>query len=309
MNEELLNGAKEALASEKYHQAVLKFEELYKESPTEELNIYLSNAYYLDNQFVAAERIVLESIEAYLAEEPLFNFFQNVLIKNDSFILLREIIGTADFPGEYKERVLEKISSAEIGSSSNMAETNKKIANQFYHMADEPISVQIARFQAAKKLPLLLWLKSARFLLLDPFIHPIIRSSVLESMQKMRLQEKVNMYWLDEKEHPLNTGDLLPIQQTKSYIETNQILNEEVDVNDPILGEQLHEELRLQLMYLYPFAENVITNSTLWIQVLSSSYTEVTIDEENEQIKAIIKWQNKMQKYTKSMIQSFKNSE
>ncbi|GAK47251.1 BS_ysoA related protein with TPR repeats [Secundilactobacillus oryzae JCM 18671] len=310
MEDELLINARKAIAEEKFQAAVALFEQLYATNPTSGMNHELSNAYYLNQQYEEAERIILEKLDVYLNDETNFAFLTAVFLKSESFILLRELLGSTKLSVDVKQRALDKLQQAEVKSQTELVEFQHQVLNEFYHMADQPVITQINRFQLARKLPLSDWLKGTQFLLLDPFIHPIVRASLLESIEKMKLTNQFQFYWLDETSHEIKGSELQPLSKMQSFKAMMQALDESIAKKDPILGAQLQEELRLQAMYLYPYTNKVINDPQLWVNHLVHVYdADESLPVDNLKLANIRNWQEKLQEYTKSMIDSFKNVE
>jgi hypothetical protein len=67
---------------------------------------------------------------------------------------------------------------------------------------------------------------------------------------------------------------------------------------DVFLYESLRELLQLQLMYLYPCAAQVITDSTAWIDLLISLQTGQTITPSDDQTEKMMKIQQKIQQFS-----------
>lgn len=63
-------------------------------------------------------------------------------------------------------------------------------------------------------------------------------------------------------------------------------------------------------MYLYPYTNKVINDPQLWVNHLVHVYdADESLPVDNLKLANIRNWQEKLQEYTKSMIDSFKNVE
>lgn len=117
-------------------------------------------------------------------------------------------------------------------------------------------------------LPLNDYLVGAKFLLRDPDTHPLIKSSLVQVLQQLRLNEELTVLWLDEKEHPLNIKELKPLGELTVVKEGERLIAVRFADQDPLSYQTYLREFHLQLAFMYPFVELAIEDPDAWVQAL-----------------------------------------
>ncbi len=253
-----------------FHQAASYFEMAYDKKQELDLNRILVGTLYEDQQFSLANVYLEDFLDDYLNTEELFKLAINVLLKNQNFIYAREMTNFSD--PRWQNWAIDEISNQELSTRSQMSATQKTLMQSFYHLSDGNFAKQRSRFESSFKLPLHEWWSGVKFLLLDPYINPLIRSSLIETAQKLVIDEKVDFYWIDKKIYQVNPSKLKPLLQVDEYIKLKKMLDDELGSDDPLAGEMLTANLRMQTSILYPKISAGIFELRNWIDEMINQY-------------------------------------
>ncbi|MFT8878638.1 MAG: hypothetical protein ABF913_03635 [Oenococcus sp.] len=253
-----------------FHQAASFFGMAYNQKQEIDLNRILVGTLYEDQQFSLANVYLQDFLDDYLNTERLFKLAINVLLKNQNFIYAREMAGFAD--PIWAAAAIEQIENEERIIRTQMAVTQKELVQSFYHLSDGDFAKQRQRFESSFKLPLHEWWSGSKFLLLDPYINPLIRSSLIETAQKLQIDEKVDFYWIDHKIYQVNPSKIKPLLALPEYTKLKKRLDEELGADDPIANDMLTSNLRMQTSLLYPKISAGIFEGDYWIDEMINQY-------------------------------------
>ncbi|MGY0337749.1 hypothetical protein ACW185_09580 [Limosilactobacillus fermentum] len=67
----------------------------------------------------------------------------------------------------------------------------------------------------------------------------MIKSSLVQVLQQLRLNEELTVLWLDEKEHPLNIKELKPLGELTVVKEGEQLIAARFADQDPLSYQNL----------------------------------------------------------------------
>ncbi|KGO31547.1 hypothetical protein Q757_06580 [Oenococcus alcoholitolerans] len=246
------------------------FEMAYDQKQELDLNRILVGTLYEDQQYSLANMYLQDYLDDYLNSYDLFNLALNVLLKNQNFIYAREMIVFAD--PQWQDQATKRVLEEEKNIRVEMAATQRTLAQSFYHLSDGDFRVQRERFENSFKLPLEEWWQGAKFLLLDPYINPLIRATLIETAQKLRINESVEYYWLDNKPYRINPAELGSLSDDPFYRKMKDILDRELGSDDPVANENLAANLRMQASLLYPRIGVDIKDPELWIDDMINQY-------------------------------------
>ncbi len=87
--------------------------------------------------------------------------------------------------------------------------------------------------QAAFKLPLNEFITGAKFLLRDPYTHPLVKSSLVELLSKLQVADPVTVYWLDKKEYTVVPADIQPLNYCQSLVKVKRLITEKCGKSKP----------------------------------------------------------------------------
>ncbi|GAB6092211.1 hypothetical protein [Furfurilactobacillus curtus] len=268
---EVLTKAKSAFHGEDYAQAASLLEDLYLEVQTSNLNHLLVEALYMHKEYSRARTYADDFLNSYLTNATDIRFLLTLLLRVHEFVLAHEIVAGIN-DTTLKRTGTDMIAGAEAEARQTTAATIKTISKQFYHMSDLSPVQQQARFQAALKLPLQEFETGAKFLLLDPYLHPLFVASILEVLQRVKEPTPVKFRWIDEQQYEVIPVQLTPLQEEPVYQQTQATLRQQLSEQDPVAETLLSQELRLQLTLTYPFVGRVVSDQDAWVRALIATY-------------------------------------
>ncbi|MGY5269926.1 hypothetical protein [Lactiplantibacillus plantarum] len=290
--------AEQASRAQDWSKAASLWEQVYQAQQTAPVNYELVQALVADQQYVAAANYASEFEAQYLATDAAADLYLNALVANHDFISAQIMI-KARPTSAWTTAASTILKAAESTAERTLGSTLTTTMRHFYHLSDQPVQKQVAGLQAARHLPYEHYLTAAKFLLVDPFLHPLTRVEVLYTLYQLQVSETVKMQWLlDEKMLTLCPAKLVALGQDETSKAVYHALKVRLGNQDVFLYESLRELLQLQLMYLYPCAAQVITDSTAWIDLLISLQTGQTITPTDDQTEKMMKIQQKIQQFS-----------
>lgn len=283
-----------AFESRQWSTASDLFETLYQDQQTPELNRYVVASLYHNEKYLMAEQYAAEQNGLYLTSAKDFQLRLDVALKNQQFIFAREFCALAAAE-TWRAGGLAQIEAAEAASTETLAATQRVIAKQFYHLGDVPFNEQRERLEHARQLPLAMYLQGVQYLLVDPFLHPLLRADLLEGLMRLHVDQTVKVHWLDDQTYTVAVKDLQPVGTSKAAVAFQKYLQEDLGQQDPMLAANLQQTITLQLMMLYPFIDRTITDPVSWAQAIAGLPLTATVSE--EMIKEMQYWQNTLNRF------------
>jgi len=283
-----------AFESRQWSTASDLFETLYQDQQTPELNRYVVASLYHDQKYLMAEQYAAEQNGSYLTSARDFQLRLDVALKNQQFIFAREFCALAA-AATWRAGGVAQIEAAEAASTDELAATQRVIAKQFYHLGDVSFNEQRDRLEHARQLPLPMYLQGVQYLLVDPFLHPLLRADLLEGLMRLRVDQTVNLHWLDDQTYSVSVKALQPVGASKAAVAFQKYLQEDLGQRDPMLAANLQQTITLQLMMLYPFIDQTITDPVSWAQTIAGLPLTTPVSE--EKIKEMQDWQTTLNRF------------
>lgn len=257
--------ATQAIDQGQFGEGIRLLQELDLEVDDFAVNRQLARALFEDQRFVEAYQVAERHLADYDQSRQLADFYVQLALKNQLFIPARQFISLATHLTDAEGRLVKR---AEEQYDRVGAQTLASRRRQFIHMGDCSFREQQRRFSEGRMLPLSDYLVGAKFLLRDPDTHPLIKSSLVQVLQQLRLNEELTVLWLDEKEHPLNIKELKPLGELTVVKEGERLIAARFADQDPLSYQTYLREFHLQLAFLYPFVELAIEDPDTWVQAL-----------------------------------------
>lgn len=266
-NQEKLNQAIVAYQSGKLKTALPIFEDLYDQLDNPELIIdYADNLYQL-KRYTQASKVAQNDIGLFVEKAP--ELFVKIMLVTDRPLDARLFITRLPETQAGKYKIM--IEEAEAKMIKAKTASIREISRNFTHLGDYSFDEQETRFNLAPALPLKEYIQSAKFVLRDPYVNPLIKSSISNDLVILNVSEKMMIYWLDEQEHAFIPKEVKTFSDLPAVQEVFEQLKHAYSQNNPHSFEIYTETFNLQLLYLYPFAQEVITDPKAWFQALTSS--------------------------------------
>lgn len=261
-----------------YGPALDALDEAYDLNQTPAINQLLMRVLFADGQYKTAQLFADESIDSYLATAETAQLYVTVTLHNQQFLAAREFIMW--LPETQRADLMAKVVTAEMTTRQTQQATITTIARHFYHLSDGDAISQRERLIAADKLPLDEYLVGTRFVLLDPFLTPISRVSVLDRLRRLRVAQSVDMVWLDGDTLTVVPAQLESIENMARYQDILTELQSYEQTVGPAMIHSLVEQVRLMLMIAYPVLEKVAIEPKSWVAGLIAESLGNTMPQE-----------------------------
>ncbi|WP_203649008.1 hypothetical protein [Secundilactobacillus yichangensis] len=252
--------ANEAFKNQKWGQAAQFYEQEYQSAPSEKINHLLVKSLFENHQDKMAYAVMMDNLNSYLMDGQHVILMVQVLLANHQ-ILMAHIL-TATVP-QLPKRVDQLISQAE--DAARQKPEFKKAYQTFYQLSALTLTQQQRAFEKGKELPLEEWVTATKALLIDPFVKPIIRVSLLEMVQKLKLPERFDFRWLDNKNYGITGNQLKSLAEFDKVGLLERTLQEMIGDHDPVTQQLYQNELGLQVTLLYPFIDRAIPDVKAWV--------------------------------------------
>ncbi|AMV59799.1 Hypothetical protein ADU72_0266 [Pediococcus damnosus] len=195
---------------------------------------------------------------------------------------------------------------ADLMKKENETREQSQTLNQrlkkFYHLGDLSIAEANKELEVAKQLPAAEYFQAAQFIFVDPFVHPLIRATVLENVVLMGQQKTVSYYWLDNQNHDVNLSNLKGILDNSVNQDLTNALQNKLADQDPIMLSGLLKEKDLYLSYVYPFAKQIFLKPLDWVNYWLDEYYG-RAHQVTKATQSIEKWQTKFHNFTQQLIE------
>ncbi|MFC6180706.1 hypothetical protein [Lactiplantibacillus daowaiensis] len=269
---ELVAQAQTASSAGDWSQAASLLETAYQLEQSFTINHQLVTALTQIQNYAAASTYAAEFETTYLATGADFNLYLTICLANHEFIKAHMLIqAIRQQHVDWVNPATEQVTIAEAQAEQTLQQTLTTTMRQFYHLSDQPVAEQPVRLAAAQHLTLAKYVTAARFLLLDPFLQQLSRVEVLYTLRAAGVTQPVQFLWFDQTEVTVVPAELPVIGTDATSVQVEAALQAAVGQLDVSLYESLQAMLSLQLMYLYPYSEKIITDSQIWINLLITS--------------------------------------
>ncbi|MBT9673033.1 hypothetical protein GPK34_13430 [Secundilactobacillus kimchicus] len=270
MDDRPLAQANQAFKDGDWQTAVQRYEAIYQTRPSAKINHLLARSLMSLGDAAYAFEVVLQAPDSYLSDADHFQFLMTVVLENDQLLMANQIAATVT-NSAMKQAANQQINMAE---QHHRQQVGFQAAYQaFYQLATESIAGQRERYERGKQLPLKEWLTATQHLLVDPFVTPIIRVTLLQDLQKLRFDKPVRFQWLIGEPREIVPSQLTDFDEQPTVRQVQERLLETLSRRgtDPGLSVALLEGEMVNLTLLYPFIDDVVTSPERWVAAASQS--------------------------------------
>ncbi|MDR0899098.1 MAG: hypothetical protein LBM27_01925 [Lactobacillaceae bacterium] len=252
------------LESRQYLKAIKLFEDQYSKTATAELNIYLTSAYFFNEQFERAFETVTDMPGAYTETYELVTLAVNISLKVQQFLFAREFVqkNSNDLQGEVLVKLIEE---AENDFRFNNEELIKRLQRNLIYLGDGGLDAQEEKFESGLNLPYKEWKNASQIALLDQFVNPLLKSTILEIFVRLNVDESIEYKWINEKIYKV-----VPAKQKELLLQpkfkTMAAIVEESDLDDG-QKEIVISFVRMYASVIYPRL-SVIKDPEKWVRMI-----------------------------------------
>ncbi|KRM81408.1 hypothetical protein FC35_GL000107 [Limosilactobacillus coleohominis DSM 14060] len=284
-NKKIILEAEQLFREQKDDEVIERLAPICQEKVPWEVNLLYVKALYRKGQAVRAYQEALPYEEDYLINK--FTFWEQLLLANQLFIPARIALTIKGV----KQPFLTQIRDAEKIFEIQQAETLQKRFKNFYHLGDHPDWKQQEIIRDADHLPLNKYVQGAKFILRDPFVGIVIRNTILKTLAALRYSQSVTYIGVDGKDHDTVPAKIETSSYQKIINKVDQLISDCFKDN-PIDQRNYLQQFHLQAFCLYPMTEEVITDPTAWVAVLTGNDDH----ESQTALENAIRWQKAIQK-------------
>lgn len=249
--------------------AITHFEAAYQLEQRFSLNLLLASVLVENHQLKAALAIMQEKEADYLAYHDLTGFYIAVLLANHCFVEANHL-WQANWPQMQKDpqqrqfwqTVKQSIERGQLQYQKQAATKIKTVQQALYSLADKTLTEQMQILNQAKQLPQTAYLTGVMPVLVNPYVHPFVKSTVLEELVRLQVEKPVPVNWFTQTRTVV--PQTLPTLAENPTIQAVSQAVQQALVAEPVLAEQIGETVQLYLACLYPFETEVVKDISEW---------------------------------------------
>ena len=265
---EQLNQAQQALKAGETEKALKKLATLNDEVDAYEVNLAYVKSLTQAENYTQALVIANERRFEYQNSATGVELLINLELKNGNFINARLLVES--LPEIPKNRFQKNIHLSEHQALVLMPQTLRTRQQHFFHLGDGGFIKQQRNFNDAVQLPLDLYLQGSQFVLRDPFVKPIIKSSLVQVLVKLKINKEFKLLWLDNHENPIIPAKFATIETHPTVEHVYHVLQHKYENNDPITYHMRLQQFNLQVALLYPFINKAIIDPQKWVAIMGT---------------------------------------
>lgn len=274
------------------------YQQAYDLKVTLSLNILMVTTLKRLAKYSEAVALAEEYLDQYLNEGHLRTYFYLVLlVDNHEFIQAQRFVSYL-VETKHQEDISKLIQLRSRRYTQHKHEFIQAQIKQSFALVNDTAAQAMAQIQTLKQLPLAAYLKALAIILDNEFIHPLYKTELLSFIAPLKIDQVLTMTWFGSKRQ-VALSTLPETYQTATFLQAQTALATAFD-QDPVIGEKAIEELNLQFLLLYPFADDIVSKSTNWAQVLHESVLGLPMTDSQQ--KDIWDWQNRLRKLMDMLI-------
>ncbi|KRL01373.1 hypothetical protein [Liquorilactobacillus capillatus] len=256
-----------ALEKGAYEEANQLLTQCYLNKKTFRLNFLLATSLARSGAFKDAAELAEEYLIEYLKNNE---YFKKYILFNTGarrFIYLKKLLCSIDAYLSDKERTnfVELLTEEEERYTKANTQKLAKMRKEIMHCGQGAVYEQRSLFQKAYFLPSSLFIQVGEYLLNDPDIHPLIKSNILDDLRILNISQEISFSSLDGQKHVVIPARLHALEETAVYAYFKDKLQQSDNL---VLRDKQWNEVKLQLIILYPYEKKIVQPSELWLQVL-----------------------------------------
>lgn len=306
--QQILTHAHRLIDEQKVEQAIELLDDLYGQTSDAQVNQTLVEVLNEDKQYHLAQQLMEEKYLTYFRTEKQFILMIDVFLSNHQLIKAQIAKLKCDNV-KWQQLAAVKIEHQELQDQQELGETIKTNSRQFVHLGDETLGQQQIRFNKAYQLPQSEYIKDAQFLLRDPYVHQLIKSSILQTLQKLEVNLLVKYLWIDEQEYEINPSELTAIENVPAYQKVIRHFDEQQGQNDPIGYQNNLQVFKLEMALVFPRITETIIDPQIWVTVALNIMQGKSVDQHQQVTKKIYQAQTRLQKMINQLFLEMTNQD
>lgn len=198
----------------------------------------------------------------------------------EGYILLKQLLQTKKITLAQQKTLEQQLMQVEEAYQQLETQQIQAIKRNLLVSDQLPVYQQLANIKVSLYLPKPVFVEVAKDLVMNQALSYFAREWFIEELALLQFSEPLTFLWYDNQPQTvLLEGKTGPLN-TPIYSEICTELRNRLENDDPIMLQHLEEEIRLHLAYLYPLAETVISDSTIWVWGYLATYYPEYIEKE-----------------------------
>lgn len=272
---DIYNNIKKAIENKNYARAVELSKKYLAEEKNSHILVLMVLSLYKRNMLSEAQQAIMDDPNAFADDITDFMLMIKILLKNHEFIKAREIVFSFDgINNEYFSCGMREIKSFEAYVQQHDRDNVLEKARRYYHLSDDKtLSSQRKGFLIGQRLPYDIFLQYSKLVLIDPFVHQVVKSEIIDTLRKIHYQGKMSVYWLHQITKTIDFCNLPSLDKMKSY----QYIIRRVthDFSDNIEKMSLiYNYFYHQSILMYPFNDRIIKDCENWYLLTLQEYLQ-----------------------------------
>ncbi|MDR2660933.1 MAG: hypothetical protein LBC17_02680 [Lactobacillaceae bacterium] len=248
-----------------FYNAVQIFNALYQKDPTNiSYNNFLSSSLFFNKQFDEAFDVLSDMPSTYGDTEDKIEMALKISLEVNQFLFAREfVLKNVKKNIDDKIKIIEEFEKQYLETHIENVKNNQK--SLIYLGSGTLLKEQEIKFEQSLTLPFTQWVNAAQIALLDDLVSPLLKSTILEIITRLKYQNKVDYLWIDEKKYSYNpqTGkELLTTTQYKKMLSYLDEINDDSSIYDAVVA-----YIRMFISIVYPKL-NQIPDLNNWVDLL-----------------------------------------
>ncbi|EHZ9176470.1 hypothetical protein ACR6L3_001499 [Enterococcus faecalis] len=198
----------------------------------------------------------------------------------EGYILLKQLLQTKKITLAQQKTLEQQLMQVEEAYQQLETQQIQAIKRNLLVSDQLPVYQQLANIKTSLYLPKPVFVEVAKDLVMNQALSYFAREWFIEELALLQFSEPLTFLWYDNQPQTvLLEGKTGPLN-TPIYSEICTELRNRLENDDPIMLQHLEEEIRLHLAYLYPLAETVISDPTIWVLGYLATYYPKYIEKE-----------------------------
>ncbi len=224
-----------------------------------------------------AEAVILDYFNYYLSKPDTAELALDIVLENNDFLLANQMLNFYDLESspnikeDFISDVTKRIKIAEDRHERSFKPEKDRIMNRLFSIVTESTANQIQLLRKLRELNKVDYINSAKLLLENPLLHPLLKSEALENLLKLGYDEKVDISFYGENKTCI-PSKLMPIMTTDVYLKMCDELEKLLSDDNGTQLENFKGELSLYAAFVYPFGDEIIKDPDLWTKAMLLRY-------------------------------------
>lgn len=284
----------EAFENNHLNDAAWYFEQAYKKNNKGHINFLLVSTLLENGQNEEALDFANEQIDFYKNNESYYMTYVSVLISNQLFDqsqnIIDEQLNSTNYP-EW-EQLNQYLDNEKMRVQEQTEKYKDDLKKKMYSLNVLTVDEQLKTIDEVDIFPLNELQELAPLIFQGPYIHHFTKIGLLQLLIENNDQKIYDFDWFEEK-RILQPKQLSLYNAHPTVLKVKKELADHLEKN-PSLKEIIDAEVSYHLMLLYPFIDEIVTNTRKWVGLYVNKIQneEIQLEDVDEESLKLRKWQD-----------------